>query len=82
MTTRKVSVTLEADGIEQARNLVGPRGLSAYVDAALQEKLERDLRRTALLSYLDELDAADPPTASEHSRGSQRAASILREIDD
>jgi hypothetical protein len=73
MATQKVSVTLEAEAIERARHAAGPRGLSSYVDAALQEKLERDERRTALLALLDELEAADPTPADVRARAVKRS---------
>jgi len=73
MATQKVSVTLEAEAIERARHAAGPRGLSSYVDAALQEKLERDGRRNALLALLDELEAADPTPAGVRARAAKRA---------
>jgi hypothetical protein len=65
LAKRKVSVTLGVDRIKQARELAGPRGLSSYINAALQEKLEREDRRQAIIEWLDELDAADPPTEEE-----------------
>jgi hypothetical protein len=73
MATQKVSVTLEAEAIERARHAAGPRGLSSYVDAALQEKLERDEHRNALLALLDELEAADPTPSDVRTRGTKRA---------
>lgn len=76
MATQKVSVTLEAEAIERARHAAGPRGLSSYVDAALQEKLERDERRNALLALIDELEAADPTPADVRARATKRAARL------
>ena len=73
MATQKVSLTLEAEAIERARHAAGPRGLSSYVDAALQEKLERDERRTALLALLDELEATDPTPTDVRARATRRA---------
>ena len=73
MATQKVSVTLEAEAIERARLAAGPRGLSSYVDTALQEKLERDERRHALLSLLEELEAGDPTPADVRAQASTRA---------
>lgn len=73
MATQKVSVTLEAEAIERARHAAGPRGLSSYVDAALQEKLERDERRSALIELLDELEAADPTPPDVRARAAKRA---------
>lgn len=60
MPTQRISVTLDASAIEGARRAAGPRGLSAYLDGALQDRLDRDERRHVLLAYLDELEAADP----------------------
>jgi hypothetical protein len=78
LATQKISVTLESTAIERAREAAGPRGLSAYVDAALEDKLDRDERRRSLLAYLDELDAEDP--ASEQTkRRAHRLASKIRE---
>lgn len=66
-------MTLEAEAIERARHAAGPRGLSSYVDAALQEKLERDERRTALLALLDELEGTDPTPADVQARAAKRS---------
>ena len=76
MATQKISVTLESSAIERARRAAGPRGLSSYVDAALEDKLERDERRRAFLEYLDELEANDPTPDSIKQRASRRAAKI------
>lgn len=76
MATQKVSVTLAAEAIERARHVAGPRGLSSYVDAALQEKLERDERRNALLALLDEIEATDPTPAEVRVRAAKRAARL------
>jgi hypothetical protein len=81
MATQKVSVTLEAEAIERARHAAGPRGLSSYVDTALQEKLERDERRHALLSLLEELEAGDPTPADVRARASKRADRLRTAID-
>lgn len=78
MATQKISVTLDADAIARVRAAVGPRGLSSYVDAALQEKLERDERRRSLVDWLGELDAADPPTVDEQAVARARAADLVR----
>ena len=75
MTTQKVSVTLEKTAVQRARRTAGPRGLSSYIDAALEEKLERDERRTAFLAYLDELEAADPTPVETKRRGAAASRS-------
>ena len=76
MATQKVSVTLESTAIERAREAAGPRGLSSYLDAALEEKLERDERRQALLDYLDELEQADPTPELTKRRAARRVERI------
>ena len=76
MATKKVSLTLEASAVRRAQEVAGPRGLSAYVDVALGEKLERDARRAAMLEHLDQLDAVDPPDAAEVRRASRRSQAI------
>jgi hypothetical protein len=78
VATQKISVTLETTAIERAREAAGPRGLSAYVDAALKDKLERDERRSSFMAFLDELEAADP-TSEQTKRRAQHRASKIRE---
>ena len=80
MATTKISVTLESASVERARRSAGPRGLSSYLDAALEEKLERDERRAALLAYLDELEAADPTPAAVVRRAARRADRIRSRV--
>lgn len=81
MATQKVSVTLQGRSIEEARRLVGPRGLSSYVDAALEEKLDRDGRRRALLDHLDELEHDDPTPHEVRRRAARRAAELRSSAD-
>ncbi|HEU5003873.1 MAG TPA: hypothetical protein VFW71_14015 [Actinomycetota bacterium] len=73
MATRKVSVTLQAGALERAKRAAGPRGLSSYMDAALEEKLERDDRRAALLALLEELELTDPTPIDVKARAAKRA---------
>lgn len=80
MATRKVSVTLSEQAVERARQIAGPRGLSSYIDAALQEKLEADERRRALLEYFDQLDEIDPPTEEEKRRADEWADELMAKI--
>ena len=77
MATKKVSVTLESTALDRARKAAGPRGLSSYLDAALEEKLERDERRRALLEHLDELERADPTPELTKRRAARRADRLL-----
>src|SRR5664279_4823384 len=44
----KVSVSLRAGNIRAIRERVGARGFSAYVDAAVERQIERDLLEEAL----------------------------------
>ena len=76
MPTEKVSTTLDRETLTEVRRLVGPRGLSAYVDAALREKLQRDQRRRALLAYLEELNEVDPLSDEEWAEADDRLARI------
>jgi hypothetical protein len=78
MATQKISVTLKTSAIERAREAAGPRGLSAYVDAALEDRLDRDERRRSFLVFLDELEAANP-TSEQTKRRAQRRASKIRD---
>jgi hypothetical protein len=80
VATQKISVTLKTTAIERAREAAGPRGLSAYVDAALQDKLERDERRRSFLSYLDELEAGDPTSEQTKKRARRRASKIQEAV--
>lgn len=81
MPTEKVSLTLEQELLSQARDVVGSRGLSAYVNRALRHQLQRD-RLTRYLAdleaefgpvdadLLDEVRKAWPAEASEPQRRS------------
>ncbi|MEZ5136867.1 MAG: hypothetical protein R2699_17935 [Acidimicrobiales bacterium] len=77
MATQKVSVTLESTAIERAASR-RTAGLSSYLDAALEEKLERDERRQAFLEYLHELERADPTPERTKHRAVRRAEKIRR----
>jgi hypothetical protein len=46
----KISVSLRAGNIKAIRERVGARGFSAYVDAAVERQIERDLLEEALLA--------------------------------
>lgn len=61
MRTEKVSLTLEEELLAEAREAVGARGLSGYVNRALRHQLQRD-RLTQLLT---ELDRERGPVAAE-----------------
>ncbi len=61
MTIAKVSMSLDADVLAQARERVGGRGVSAYVNEAVR----RQLRRDALADLLVEMRAVNGPVADE-----------------
>lgn len=69
-------MTLESGSIKRARRVAGPRGLSGYLDSALQEKLARDERRRAFVAYLDELEESDPTPDRIKIRATRRAARL------
>ncbi len=52
MATAKISLTLDEALLAAARELVGRRGLSRYVNRALRHQLQRD----RLVGLLDELE--------------------------
>ena len=65
MATEKVSLTLEQELVAEAREAVGARGLSAYVNDALRQQLQRD-RLIDLLAELErEHGPIDPATLAE-----------------
>jgi len=61
MATQKVSLTLDETLLDSARERVGRRGLSQYVNEALRHQLQRD----RLSGLLDELAREHGPVAPE-----------------
>ena len=53
MPIQKVSASLDAQLMEEVRAAVGPRGVSAFLNQAAREKLQRQ-RIIALLDALDD----------------------------
>ena len=65
MATQKVSLTLDEDLLTAAREQVGHRGLSQYINTALRHHVQRE-RLTALLDELaKEHDPIDPRVMQE-----------------
>ena len=65
MSTEKVSLTLDEELIEEARETAGARGLSGYVNRALRNQLQHD-RLTVLLDELEaEVGPVDPRVMEE-----------------
>ena len=69
----KVSVSLRAGNIRAVKERVGSRGFSAYVDAAVERQIERDLLEEALLAN----EAAAGPVPQEFK---DEAAALFREV--
>lgn len=65
MAKEKVTLTLDAENLAALRSLVGPRSLSAAIDAALAERVERLRHLAAVDDWLAELDAAHGPVPTE-----------------
>ena len=55
MRTEKVSLTLEEELLAEAREVVGARGLSGYINRALRHQLQHD-RLAALLTEYERED--------------------------
>ncbi|MEW2113810.1 CopG family transcriptional regulator [Streptomyces sp. NPDC005474] len=72
MATKKVTVTIPEDLLEEIRADAAERGLSAYVAEALRFKRDRD-RLLELVDWLQEEHG--PVTGDEH-------AAALEELDD
>lgn len=69
----KVSVSLRAGNIMTIRERVGARGFSAYVDAAVERQIERDLLEEALCAN----EAETGPAPQEYK---DEAAALFREV--
>lgn len=68
MRAEKVSLTLDEELLAEARNVVGARGLSGYVNRALRQQLQHD-RIAGLLADLErEKGAVDPEVMEEVRR--------------
>lgn len=59
MPTAKVSLTLDEDLIEEAREVAGSRGLSGYMNRALGKQLQHDRIRKLLAEMDEELGPVD-----------------------
>jgi Arc/MetJ family transcription regulator len=73
MRTEKVSLSLEEELLAEAREAVGGRGLSSYVNQALRQQLQRD-RLTRLLVELDQEKGPVDPRVIEEVRKAWPAA--------
>jgi Arc/MetJ family transcription regulator len=67
MRTEKVSLTLEEELLAEAREAVGVRGLSSYVNRALRQQLQHD-RIAGLLAELEQEHGPIDPQVMEEVR--------------
>jgi hypothetical protein len=67
MRTEKVSLTLEEELLTEARDVVGARGLSGYVNRALRHQLQHD-RLATLLAELEQENGPIEPAVMEEVR--------------
>jgi hypothetical protein len=65
MPTEKVSLTLDPELLKEARATVGGRGLSGYVNHALQRQLQRDRIARHLTEFEKEHGSFDPEMVEE-----------------
>ena len=65
MAKEKVTLTLDAATLAALRKLVGPRSLSAEVQHAIAERVEKLAHLSAIDAWLRELDAAHGPVPTE-----------------
>jgi Arc/MetJ family transcription regulator len=65
--TEKVSLTLEEELLSEAREVVGTRGLSSYVNRALRHQLQHD-RVAGLLAELEQEKGPIEPEVMEEVR--------------
>lgn len=61
MATEKVSLSLDEELVAEAREVVGPRGLSGYVNRALHHQLQHD----RIAGLLEELEKEHGPIDSQ-----------------
>jgi len=74
MPIEKVSASLDTDVMEEVRAMVGPRGVSAFLNQAAREKLQHD----RILALLDELDEKHgPPSPQAQTAAAAAIAKIL-----
>jgi len=65
MATEKVSLSLNEDLVAEAREIVGARGLSGYVNLALSHQLQHDRLSGLLAEFVQEHGPIDPQMMEE-----------------
>jgi len=71
MAASKVSISLDEGVLAEARERVGGRGLSSYVNEAVRRQLQHD-RVADLLAQLDAESGPVPPELLEEARRTWR----------
>ncbi len=79
MAKEKVTLTLDGDTLAALRRLVGPRSLSAAVEAAVAERVARLQHLAAVDEWLADLDRANGPVPPETL---EWAARLIEEWDE
>jgi hypothetical protein len=65
MATEKVSLSLDEELVAEAREIVGARGLSGYVNLALSHQLQHDRLSGLLAEFVQEHGPIDPQMMEE-----------------
>jgi hypothetical protein len=65
MATEKVSLSLDEELVAEAREIVGARGLSGYVNLALSHQLQQDRLSGLLAEFVQEHGPIDPQMMEE-----------------
>jgi hypothetical protein len=65
MATEKVSLSLDEKLVAEAREIVGARGLSGYVNLALSHQLQHDRLSGLLAEFVQEHGPIDPQMMEE-----------------
>jgi hypothetical protein len=74
MSTEKVSATIDRELLAEVRSRVGRRGLSAFVNQAVAEKLQRE----RVIEFLDELEAeVGRPSEAMRQAAEKKLAKVL-----
>lgn len=61
----KISITLDAEAVEELRARAGTRGFSAAINAAVRKEVERLRREQALDRWLSELEDEEGPVSPD-----------------
>ena len=68
MRAEKVSLTLDEELVTEARDVVGARGLSSYVNRALRHQLQHDRLAGLLADFEREKGPVEPEVMEEVRR--------------